>query len=420
MVIIRKLIILNVDKQCTYERGVNLSKVVFLNIPSFGHNHRTLAIVKELIDRGEEVVYYSYDRFEDKLKNLGATYKTIYSTTLHDIKEEKLVEFPILANALMTRTKSVLEPLLLEIKEEKPDYIIHDSLAAWGKYIGKILNIPTICSTTTFLFDKKSMSISKTFISLIPQIINGDYKYFLNASKIQKELAKKYKFKKFPLQDVFTNTESLNIIYTSRYFQPRGEEFNDEYIFVGPCFLEEKEVSDIIFENIKNKIIYITFGTILFNNKDFFEKCFDAFKDMDVTVILSVGEKIDINSLNSIPKNFIVRNHVPQLEVLKRADLMISHGGMNSIQEALYYKVPSLIFPQQKEQLIIGARIEKLGCGYSFNEFSSESLRELSEKILKDENIKNNCIKASESLIAAGGYKKAVDEIFKFKTINII
>ena len=63
------------------------------------------------------------------------------------------------------------------------------------------------------------------------------------------------------------------------------------------------------------------------------------------------------------PENFIVREFVNQKEVLQRADLFITAGGMNSIHEALYYRVPCLICPQQGEQLLNGRQFEKLGFG---------------------------------------------------------
>ena len=68
---------------------------------------------------------------------------------------------------------------------------------------------------------------------------------------------------------------------------------------------------------------------------------------------MSIGSKIDPASLGVIPNNFIVRPHVPQLEVLRRADLFITHGGMNSVSEGCWYGVQMIVLPQVGDQVVI-------------------------------------------------------------------
>ena len=67
-------------------------------------------------------------------------------------------------------------------------------------------------------------------------------------------------------------------------------------------------------------------GTVFNQQMDFYYICFEAFKNFPATIILSVGKHIDINQLKNIPSNFKVYNYVPQLEVLKQANLFITHG----------------------------------------------------------------------------------------------
>ena len=49
-------------------------KIVFFCIPAHGHTNPTLAVVKELVSRGHQVWYYSYDLFREKIQATGATY----------------------------------------------------------------------------------------------------------------------------------------------------------------------------------------------------------------------------------------------------------------------------------------------------------------------------------------------------------
>src|SRR5438067_10614640 len=91
--------------------------------------------------------------------------------------------------------------------------------------------------------------------------------------------------------------------------------------------------------------------------------CLEAFADSDRKVVLSVGKWTNIAALGSVPRNIIVKEFVPQLELLQRTALFVTHGGMNSVSEALYYGVPFVVIPQTADQNLAGRRIEQLGAG---------------------------------------------------------
>ena len=88
--------------------------------------------------------------------------------------------------------------------------------------------------------------------------------------------------------------------------------------------------------------------------------------------------------LGTIPRNFIVQEFVPQLELLQRTALFITHGGMNSVSEALYYGVPLVVIPQSADQNLVGQRIEQLGAGKALRRTSvtAQRLRSVAEDIL--------------------------------------
>ena len=88
-------------------------------------------------------------------------------------------------------------------------------------------------------------------------------------------------------------------------------------------------------------MIHISFGTILKGGENFFRACMEAFEKKNVTVVLSVGN-FDISHPKRIPENFVIRNRVTQITVLKQTNLFITHGGMNSVSEAMVGAFPWL------------------------------------------------------------------------------
>ncbi|MFE7083312.1 nucleotide disphospho-sugar-binding domain-containing protein, partial [Priestia megaterium] len=171
-------------------------------------------------------------------------------------------------------------------------------------------------------------------------------------------------------------------------------------------------------EDIPNdKLILISMGTLFNQQPELYTTCFEAFRESKATVILSVGKHTDIDKFNDIPSNFIVRNYVPQLGILQQADIFITHGGMNSSSEGLYFGVPLLVIPVMGDQTIVAKRVEELGVGLQLNrqKLDAVTLQNTTEKVLSNPSFKERSLEIGESLREAGGYKKAVEVILKFK-----
>lgn len=114
-----------------------------------------------------------------------------------------------------------------------------------------------------------------------------------------------------------------------------------------------------------------------------------------------------------IPNNFNIYNFVPQIEVLKRTDLFITHGGMNSTSEAMYFGVPLIVVPQVANQPIVEKRIEDLELGRVINKnnISSNIIRNYANEILNDDRYKDNMMKMRTKVRQAGGENRAVELI---------
>ena len=100
-----------------------------------------------------------------------------------------------------------------------------------------------------------------------------------------------------------------------------------------------------------------------FMKTDDYEDIEKAFKELDIDVVMSVGKNTDIKSLGEIPNSFCIKNSVNQIEVLQNSDVFITHCGMNSVNESLYYGVPMVLFPQHSEQKMVCDRVYDLEAG---------------------------------------------------------
>jgi MGT family glycosyltransferase len=215
------------------------------------------------------------------------------------------------------------------------------------------------------------------------------------------------------LDEIVENPPDCNLVYTLRSFQPFTEVFPEEqFHFIGPSVYDRKEED---FPVLAKPVIYISIGTILKGGENFFRACLEAFEKEKVTVVLSVGN-FDISRLKHIPENFVIRNRIPQIAVLKQAALFITHGGMNSVSEAMTCGVPMVVIPFTSDQPVNAKQVERLNLGRILppKSVTAESLKAAAQTVIEDETILKAVAEMQKTIAQAPGNAGAVAIIESF------
>ena len=389
-----------------------MSKIVFFCIPAHGHTNPTLGVVKELISRGHEVWYYSYNMFKEKIEAAGANFISCDGFDVEQnlsLKDSVRVgkDLAFSTKILVDTTLALDDKVCKEMDELKPDCIVADSMAIWGKAVALKLGIPFVSSTTTFAFNRESAKVMK-------QSFGELLKMIFSMPKINKDI-KRLQDKGYPVKnilDILKNDNDTNtIVYTSPEFQPSSEAFSDKYVFVGPSIRPTTEE----IEKKKDKLIYISMGTVNNNLMPLYKSCIKALENTDYQVIMSVGNLVSIDDFGMLPENIEVHSHVDQIAVLKKADVFVSHCGMNSVNESLYFEVPLVMLPQTTEQSGVAARVCEVGAGIKVDKMDGTQILNAITEIFKNDNYKQNAIKVSEGFKRCSGAKGAADKILEVR-----
>jgi MGT family glycosyltransferase len=431
-----------------------MAKYIFVNISAHGHVNPTLAVVQELVARGEQVVYFLTEEFRSTIEATGATFRPythpvpgMSSTNPTDPAGKNGVPMPILQAQM---SEKMVEELLEPMRAEQGDVLVYDFMCLWGRILGKLLNIPAVQlrpSYASFPKDMKAIMAraQELGVPLIGPFAGGrpgteapgdgqpeggtagvgqfgpgnPMAQFMEQVKAPlAALYQKYGLPPDNLQDVFfKNVEPLTIAFIPRSFQPDGEEFDKRVVFLGPSINTRPDPTDFPLAQLEGKqVLYISLGTAFNNQVEFYKTCIAAFKDMPLQVVLAYGKRINPADLDPIPANFLARSHVPQLDVLRYANVFISHGGMNSTMESLYHGVPLIEFPQMVEQMMTASRIEELGLGIILNrkQLSPETLRAAVERIMNDTTIHTRIRDMQQQIRTSGGYQLAADTLMDY------
>lgn len=158
-------------------------------------------------------------------------------------------------------------------------------------------------------------------------------------------------------------------------------------------------------------MVYVSMGTVNNDMIPLYRRCIQALRQMDCEAVLAVGQQADLALLGEWPEQIHVHAQVDQIAVLAQADAFLSHCGMNSASEALYFGVPLLMYPQTSEQKGVAARISQLEAGIWLKDASVEGIRASLEKLLNTPSYAQNAQSIGDGFRQCSGAAGAADKI---------
>lgn len=383
-----------------------MANIAFFCIPAHGHTNPTLGVVRELVSRGHLVRYYSYDMFREKIEATGAVFVSCDAFGSQPEARDAAQAVTDLAQStklLVDTTLAVDDAICEDLRITKPDCIVADSMALWGKAIARKLQIPFICSTTTFAFNQHSSKIMKQSLRQVLGMLLAMPKVNRQIKRLQK---KGYPF--HSILDIVSNDDNTHtIVYTSPEFQPCAETFSQRYAFVGPSI----RPAEGCVEKRRAKLVYLSMGTVNNDMIELYRGCIRKFAQRDYHLILSVGTQVPMDSFGPLPEHIEVHPHVDQIAVLSQADVFISHCGMNSVSESLYFGVPLVLLPQTPEQEGVCNRVLELGAGIRPGHMEPGQILQAVERLLTQPSYRQQAQTIAVSLRRCGGAKAAADKI---------
>jgi MGT family glycosyltransferase len=389
---------------------------VFLNLPARGHINPTLPIVHELAARGHEVHYFTAEAYRGIVETAGAKFHLLPAlqrvgnagaSSRKPPGDKELVFLPVL---MAYQAPKVIPELVATIKGLMPDGLVYNTLGLWGRLIGQILNVPAI-AFQPFHASRTRRRAAARFASLRLLL------FAAAANRRLKRLAKVFGTTSRTVPALLSHTENLTLIFMPREFQMEGQLYDQRFLFVGPSFMEPPP-EPWPFGTSENRgfvRVYISLGTLRNNDPPFYRKCFSAFDSSGWQVVMSVGDQIDLAALGPVPGNIVVERFVKQTGLLPSVDVFVTHGGLNSVMESLYFGVPVVVVPGIREQQLTARRVQELGLGVVVQPetLTAEALASATKTMALDPAVKTRVKEMQQLTRAAGGYIRAAEAIIE-------
>jgi MGT family glycosyltransferase len=399
----------------------------FICLPAAGHVNPTLPVVAELVRRGHRVTYATSAKYAGAVESAGAVF--------FESGEDLASQFPRvgspaddgaasprmgmlaglgsgmmsgLLERLLERAREEFPALLALLTADPPDAVCYDAMTLAGKMAAMKLAVPDIALLPTYAANEH-FSLRELMPARAPAEMLKAWQRIrqLIADFAAEQGLAHFKFMEGP-------PASLNICFIPREFQPAGETFDASFHFVGPCLGQRGTEEAWQPRRADMPLVFISLGTTPLNDRpDFFRMCLEAFAATPWQVAMAVGDRINVSELGQIPDNVEVRAFFPQLDVLGHAEVFLSHTGMNSTMEALYFGVPLVAFPLQPEQEANARRVEDLGLGRRLpaESFSPALIRTVITEVSNDQEIRRNIRAMKQRIRSSGGPAAAADAI---------
>lgn len=129
--------------------------------------------------------------------------------------------------------------------------------------------------------------------------------------------------------------------------------------------------------------VYVSFGSFLSVRDDVLARVVGALKQANIRAAIATGSA-DVTALGSLPNNWLVAEFLPQITLLKSAALAVTHGGNNSVTEALTWGVPLVVLPFSTDQFAGAEALERVGFGTTLapNDATVAELKDAIEHML--------------------------------------
>lgn len=398
-----------------------------------GHLNPMTTLGYELQRRGHKVTVIGILDAENKARAAGLDFKAIATSeypsgSMAQISDELgklsgLAALRYTINSLQKSTVTLLQQAPQTIKEAGIDALLVDQVSSAGGTVADYLGIPFMSvSSAMMLNEDTSIPPFNTSWSYSPTEwakIRNKFGYIL-LSRVRKPI--RATIAQYRHDWNLPPHHSQNDVYSSLAQlcqQPAEFEFPRENLprcfhFTGAYHSPVSRAAiDFPYEKLTGQpLIYASMGTLQNRLMGVFETIAQACTGLDAQLVISLGggSQESVPTLTGTP--LVVRN-APQLELLQRASLSITHAGLNTALESISHGVPMVAIPITNDQPGVAARIVWTGCGETIKlqGLNASKLRTAIEQVLGKDSYRNNAIRLQIANQQAGGVKKAADII---------
>ncbi|MFF7235027.1 macrolide-inactivating glycosyltransferase [Streptomyces collinus] len=385
--------------------------IAMFSIAAHGHVNPSLEVIRELVARGHRVTYAIPPAFAEKVAATGAR-PVPYTSTLPgpDADPEAwgstLLDHvePFLDDAIQA-----LPQLVRAYEGDEPDLVLHDIASYPARVLAHRWGVRAVSlSPSLVAWDGYEEEVAEPMWAEPGRTERGRAYYARFAAWLARNGITEH-------PDPFTGRPARSLVLIPKALQPHADRVDERvYTFVGACQGDRADQGGWQRPADARKVVLVSLGSAFTRQPAFYRACVRAFADLPGWhLVLQIGRHVDPAELGDVPEGVEVRDWVPQLAVLRQADLFVTHAGAGGSQEGLATATPMIAVPQAADQFGNAAVLESLGVARRLDtgEATADRLREAALALADDPEVARRLKEIQAGMAHEGGTHRAADLI---------
>ncbi|MET7276465.1 macrolide-inactivating glycosyltransferase [Streptomyces flaveolus] len=385
--------------------------IAMFSIAAHGHVNPSLEVIRELVARGHRVTYAIPPLFAEKVAETGAEPRPWNSTLPGPDADPEAWGTTLLDNVepFLNDAVQALPQLIEAYEGDEPDLVLHDITSYPARVLAHRWGVPAVSlSPNLVAWEGYEQEVAEPMWEEPRKTERGRAYYARFHAWLEENGITQH-------PDPFVGRPARSLVLIPKALQPHADRVDETvHTFVGACQGDRAAEGEWRRPDGAEKVVLVSLGSSFTKRPAFYRECVRAFGDLPGWhVVLQVGGHVDRAELGDVPANVDVRTWVPQLAVLKEADLFVTHAGAGGSQEGLATATPMIAVPQAVDQFGNADMLQALGVARHLptEDATAEALRTAALALVDDPEVAARLKEIREQMAQEGGTRRAADLI---------
>jgi zeaxanthin glucosyltransferase len=399
-----------------------------------GHVNALILLSQHLKDRGHKVTFFEKPKIENRVRQAGLDFfpleagRSTFKETKAQLDNANLRSQLSTLQFNLQRITHDLELYLQEtpraLRQTKVDALLVNEIALTGPTVAQIADLPYFIISTSVphnfgwndlpwlsghKYSASWFSMVETWLLEISVLrMRGPIRRALDDFRKQVGLG--------PVREGRNSFPELaHITQLPKCLDFPRTHLPDRFHYTGPFANQAARPHvDFAWDRLDGRpILYASLGTTRNVQPFVFRLVAEACQDLDLQLVISLGGRFDLDMFSDLPGNPLVTKYAPQLKLLRLAKMVITHGGPNTVFEALMEGKPMVAIPLAHDQPAIAARLARMGIAevLPVMRLSAKTIRRAVTKVLNDPGYRDAAVMMQAELNSLNGLERAADVI---------
>ncbi|MDF3298518.1 macrolide-inactivating glycosyltransferase [Streptomyces sp. K1PA1] len=383
--------------------------IAMFSIAAHGHVNPSLEVIRELVARGHRVTYAIPPALAAKAAGTGAEVRPWHSTLPGPDDDPAAWGTTLLDNVepFLDDAVQALPQLADAYAGDEPDLVLHDIASYPARVLAHRWGVPAVSlSPNLVAWEGYEEEVAEPMWAEPKRTERGRAYYARFTDWLTENGITEH-------PDPFLGRPARSLVLIPRALQPHADRVDATvHSFVGACRGDRTAQGDWRRPVDAAKVVLVSLGSAFTRQPALYRACVDAFAGLPGWhVVLQIGRHVDPAELGPVPGNVEVSSWVPQLAVLRQADLFVTHAGAGGSQEGLATATPMIAVPQAVDQFGNADLLQGLGVARHLprEQATAEALRAAALALVDDPEVARRLAAVRAGMAQEGGTRRAAD-----------